>query len=98
WWYWSCLASSLVYSLSSSLVLPCRERRAPPSFPTRRSSDLVPLVRQPHMLRIGIRRREHRHRRYPHPPATPDHPASDLPAIGNQYLFEHRLFGHRFHR
>jgi hypothetical protein len=44
------------------------------------------------MLRIGIRRREHRHRGYPHPPASPDHPAGDLPAICNQYLLEHLEF------
>src|SRR3546814_379890 len=62
----------------------------------RRPADRIRLVRQPHMLRIGIRRREHRNRGNPHPPASANDPAGDLPAIGYQYLLEHHFLATDF--
>ena len=57
----------------------------------RRRADAHGLVGQPHIHRIGVRGRMHRHRLDPHFPTSAMNAQRNLPAIGDQHFVEHRL-------
>src|SRR3546814_4497777 len=56
-----------------------------------RAADRPCLVGQPHVLRIGVGLRVHRHRGDAEPARGADYPAGDFAAVGDEDLVEHAL-------
>src|SRR3546814_1282309 len=54
-----------------------------------RAADRPSLVGQPHVLRVSVGLRVHRHRGDAEPARGADHPAGDFAAVGDEDLFKH---------
>src|SRR3546814_2242255 len=54
-----------------------------------RAADRPCLVGQPHVLRVGVGLRVHRHRGDAEPARGADYPACDFAAVGDEDLFKH---------
>src|SRR3546814_19316106 len=70
---------------------PPRSTRTDTLFPytTLFRSDRPSLVGQPHVLRVSVGLRVHRHRGDAEPARGADHPAGDFAAVGDEDLFKH---------
>src|SRR4051812_49418104 len=60
-------------------------------FSRRAGPDMYRLVGHAHVQRLGIGIRVDRDRADSHPPRSPDHPARNLAAIGNEERSDHAL-------